>query len=84
MNKRLTIADIAVVILRESGRSGFISEDKEFLGQVFRQCIKRNVMKNSEIDWSERVLSGIERSQGFIKSEYNGMRTFTIKMSKIF
>jgi len=84
VNRRLTIADIAAAVLRVRGRSGFLSEDKELLGQVFNECVKRGVMKNSDIDWSERVVSGVERSQGFVKSDYNGMRMFTLRENKIF
>lgn len=81
MNKRLTIADIAASVLKERGRSGFISDDTEFLNDVFVRSVKRGVMKHSNIDWIDRVLSGVERSEGFLKSDFNGRRTFTLKNS---
>lgn len=80
---RLTIADIAGNLLFERGKSGFISDDYEFLRKVFIVCIKRGVMKNSELDWQFRVLSGIENSKGFIKSYSQGRRVFTLKPSGV-
>lgn len=82
--KRLTIADIASITLKEEKRLGFVSDDKKFLRKVFIACVKRKIMKNSNIEWVERVLSGIERSEGFIKKEYRGRRMFELKKINLF
>lgn len=82
--KRLTISDIAFILLRRHKRSGFMSDDLEFIRKIFTECVHRNVMKKSENEWSDRVLSGIERSDGFVKSEHKGKRVFTIKDVPLF
>ena len=82
MKRVLTIADIMVLELVDAGKTGFMSTNTVFLRKVFINCVKRKVMKNSDYNWVNRVLSGVDRSEGFIKSKYKNRSVYTFKKGK--